>query len=307
MTDRTTELRHALVTTVDAAAYQRRGPRRQAVIAAVAAFAIAGAATGGAVATTLSGSDGPTPDDVALSGRVSQTIILGTHADVFGEPVNFLGQGTTTVDLGEIPDGATQLALALDCVDAGDYEMSIDGEWQMGAGCDDESVNQLGGSGGPIIVTGSGTHTLTITGPGRYIVWAQWSAEHPVPPTSEAQAEAMADGVVTREEYVAGFDRFKACMIGAGYHVDGGNRQAPIISYAIPSAAVDDGTERRCYEPEYMLIDTEWQLAHEDESSSTEFLRQCLREHGIEPAYPSAEVDQQLADNSIDPLEDCLH
>lgn len=306
MTDRTTELRRALVTTVDAAAYQRRFARRYVVIAAIAAFAIAGAATGGAVATSLSVSDGPTPDDVALSGRVSQAAILGTHADVFGEPVTFLGQGTTSVDLGEIPKGATQLALALDCVDAGEYDMSIDGEWQMGAGCDDESPSQLGGGGGPIIVTGPGTHTLTVTGPGRYIIWAQWSAEHPVPPISEAQAEAMADDVVTREEYVAGFDRFKACMIGAGYHVDGGNRQAPIISYAIPSASVDDGTERRCYEPEYMLIDTEWQLAHLDDSSSTEFLRQCLRERGIEPAYPRAEVDQQLIANGIDPIEDCL-
>jgi hypothetical protein len=29
-------------------------------------------------------------------------------------------------------------------------------------------------------------------------------------------------------------------------------------------------------------------------------LRECLRQHGIEPAYPRTEVDQQLIDNGID-------
>ena len=305
MTDRTTELRHALVTTVDAAPLARRLPRRRIAIAAIAAFALAGATTGGAVASSLTGSDEPTDERVQLSGRLAEALIVGTHADLFGEPFTFLGQGTTTVDLGEMPVGATALALSMDCVDSGDYTTTIDDKAIGSEWCSDESIAQVGGGGGQIEVTGAGAHTLTISGPGRYIVWAQWSAEHPVPPTSVAQAEAMADGVVTREEYVAGFDRFVACMSGGGYHVDGGNRDGTFINYAIPGASVDDGTDRRCYEPEYMLIDMSWQAAHQDESESTEFLRECLREHGIEPAYPSAEVDQQLADNGIDVI-DCL-
>ncbi len=232
-------------------------------------------------------------------------LIVGTHADLFGDPFTLLGQGTTVIDLGEIPEGATTLALSMDCVDTGDYTTTIDDRAIGSEWCSDESIAQIGGGGGQIEVSGPGSHTLTISGPGRYIIWAQWSAEHPVPPSSVAQNEAMSDSVVTREEYVAGFDRFVACMTGAGYHVDGGDRTATFINYAIPGASVDDGTDRLCYEPEYMLIDMAWQLAHEDESENTEFLRECLRQHGIEPAYPAAEVDQQITDNGID-IMDCL-
>jgi hypothetical protein len=262
MTDRTAELRAALVTTVDAAPHQQRLLRRRIAIAAIAAFALAGATTGGAVASTFSPDDGPTDDRVQLSGRLAEASIVGTHADLFGDPFTFLAQGTTVIDLGDMPDGATSLALSMDCVDPGDYSSTIDDRLISTESCTDDSIAQIGGGGGQIGVTGGGAHTLTISGPGRYIIWAQWSAEHPVPPTSVAQAEAMEDGTVTREEYVAGFDRFVACMTGAGYHVDGGNRDATFISYAIPAESVDDGTDRRCYEPEYMLIDMAWQLAH---------------------------------------------
>lgn len=304
MTDRTSELRHALVTTVDATVNQHRMPRRYVAIAAIAAFALAGAATGGAVAATFTGTDDPTEERVQLSGRLGQEIIVGTHADLFGDPINFLGQGTTVVDLGEMPVGATTLAFSMDCVDPGEYATSIDDRPIGTEQCTADSIAQVGGGGGQLGVDGSGAHTLTISGPGRYIIWAQWSAEHPVPPSSAAQTEAMADGVVTREEYVAGWDRYNACLNGAGYYIVGGDREAPFMTGGIPSAAVDDGTDRRCYEPEYMLIDMNWQLAREDESESTEYLRECLREFGIEPAYKTEAVVQQFADNGID-YADC--
>ena len=305
--DRTVELRHALVTTADAAPYQPRISRRRAVtIASIAAFALGGVATGGAVATAaIAGSNDPTAEQVHYSGEISKQNIVGTHADLFGDPFNFLGEGTTSVDLGAIPPGATALAFGLDCVDSGNYDATIDGVRQMHIDCTDASIDQRGGGGGQLGVEGSGPHTLVITGSGRYIVWAQWAAEKPIPPSSEAQAEAMADGIVTREEYVAGFDRYVACMAGAGYHVDGGNRTATLISYSIVAAAVDDGTDQLCYDPEYKDIDMTWQIAHVDESETTQLLRDCLTAHGVTPAYPSAEVDQQLKDNGIDP-RDCL-
>lgn len=263
MTDRTSQLRAALVSAVDATPTQQRLPARRIAVAAIAAFALAGAATGGAVAATRAGSGEPTPERVQISADLGKQTVVGTHADLFGDPFILLGQGTTVIDLGEIPAGATALALSMDCVDTGDYTTTIDEtvigtEW-----CSDESIAQIGGGGGQMLVAGGGKHTLTIDGPGRYIVWAQWSAEHPVPPSSAAQTEAMEDGVVTREEYVAGFDRYNACMVGAGYYVDGGNRDALIIAGSIPAASVDDGTDRLCYEPEFQDIDMAWQVAHQ--------------------------------------------
>ena len=306
--DRTIELRHALVTTADAAPYQPRTSRRRGLaIASIAALALAGAATGGAVAaTSVVASDQPTPEQVALSGQFSKQSIVGTHADLFGAQFSFTGEGTTTVDLGTIPTGATALAFGLDCVDPGDYNAAIDGVWQLGSTCTEDDPKHAGGGGGQLRVSGPGSHTLTVTGPGWYIVWAQWAAEKPIPSSSVAQMEALADGVVTREEYVAGFDRFAACMAGAGYPLDGGNRAAIIISASMPSAAVDDGTDRRCYEPEFMDIDIAWQGAHQDDSETTQFLRDCLTAHGITPAHPRTEVDQQLKDNGID-YDECQH
>jgi len=303
--DRALELRHALVTTVDATPYQRRLPRRALAVAAVAGFVLAGAATGGAVASSFGDGNEPTEERVQLSGHLGQDLVVGTHADLFGEAVNLLGQGTTVIDLGEIPDGATALAFSIDCVDPGDYTTTIDDRLIGTEQCTAESIAQVGGGGLQFGVEGSGTHTLTISGPGRYIIWAQWSAEHPVPPSSAAQTEAMADGVITREEYVAGWDRYNACMVGAGYYIDGGNRDAPIILGSIPAAAVDDGTDRLCYEPEFQDIDMAWQIAHEDESETTQALRDCLTAHGIVPAYSRVDVDQQLAENGIDVL-DCF-
>jgi len=305
MTDRTSELRHALVATADAAPYQRRRPRASLVVSAIAAFALVGAATGGAVASTLGSSDGPSDEQIAASGLVLKNTIVGTHAQLFGTEYLFAGRDTESFSIGTRPDGAATLAFGFDCLDVGDFTMLIDDDWQMGMGCTDESAAQTGGGGSQLTVTGDGPHTLTISGTGSYIVWAQWSTENPVPPSSAAQNEAMADGVVTREEYVAGFDRFNACMVGAGYHVDGGNREATIISYAISGESVDDGTDRRCYEPEFMLIDTEWQIAHEDESETTDLLRACLTARGIVPLPTRVEIDTQLADNGIDVL-DCL-
>jgi hypothetical protein len=263
--DRTDALRRALVTTVDAAPFQRRTPRRWTIVAAIAAFALAGAATGGAVAATRAGGGELTPEQLANAGAGMRQQAVGTRAELFGEEFLVEASGATTIDLGERPAGAEAIATSFACVDAGDYEVQLDGDFFMGFGCL-ETDTRPGGGSSTISLVAAGTHSLKITGPGRFIVWAQWATEDPIPPSSTAQTLAMADGVITRDEYLAGFDRFVACMMGAGYHVDGGNREAVILSYATPGAAFDHGTDERCYQPEFGDIDMTWQIAHQDDS-----------------------------------------
>ncbi len=264
-TERTLELRRALVATVDATPFSRRLPRRSVTSIAIAAFVLAGAAAGGAVASVPRlGDDLPTIEQVHDSGLVTKNWIVPGFATLYGTAFNFAAAGGIALNVGERPDGATALAFGLDCVDAGAYTYEIDGIPVGTSICGDRDIDQVGGGGGPINVLGDGDHIVRISGAGQYIVWAQWMSLPPVPPSSAEQRKAMSDGVVTREEYVDGFYRFVACIEAGGWHVDYADVGQTVFGYALPSQAVDDGTEFRCYGPEFAEIDSAWQLAHLD-------------------------------------------
>ena len=259
------ELRRALVATVDAAPFSRRLPRRRLTSFAIAAFVLAGAATGGAVASVpRAGGELPTPEQVHDSGLVLKNGTVPDYATLYGTPFNFAASGTMTLNVGRQPEGATALAFGLDCLEAGTFEFAVDGTWFGSVTCDERDADRLGGGGWPVEVFGGGTHIVKISGAGQFVVWAQWMSLPALLPSSTEQREAMADGVVTREEYVAGFQRFVTCIEAGGWHVDGdwvGDNET-VISYALPSGAVDDGTERNCYGPEFEELDTAWQQAH---------------------------------------------
>ena len=67
MTDRTTELRRALVATVDAAPYEKPRPRRWVAVAAIAAFAVAGSVAGFATATVSQASTTEQPSEATAT------------------------------------------------------------------------------------------------------------------------------------------------------------------------------------------------------------------------------------------------
>lgn len=137
-------------------------------------------------------------------------------------------------------------------------------------------------------------------------------ADEPTMPAREPQAtwseevkEALADGKVTRDEYVAGFQRFQACMTEKGYALVNVDQQSEIIDYSISTTAVDTGADVECYEPHFQALDAEWQVAHEDQSEGAEFMRDCVVAAGHEPATTAAELAKQIEDYEID-LAQCL-
>lgn len=84
---------------------------------------------------------------------------------------------------------------------------------------------------------------------------------------SDDQATAVADGVISSDEYESGFSRYRSCLEAEGYALvlDGKKNQS--YQFGIPAEAVDSGVDARCYEHEFREIDIIWQLAHQDTST----------------------------------------
>ena len=305
--DRMTHFRKELVATVEAARYTKPRFAPRSVIAAIAAFALAGAVTGGAISATAI----PTAPDSTLTVDVESMAqgIVGTHAQLFGTPVVIAGNGKTLIDLGKSPDGATSIAIALNCVDAGDFTIAINGEIDSTMSCTEEAAESNRehsvGMGGQHTVKGTGRQELTIDSPSssHYVVWVSWSAEAKEPDASEAQQAEMADGQASREEYVAAFDRFAACMSEAGQPVIGGDKSGTLIDYSTTDAAAISGIDTQCYVAEFQQVDVSWQIANEDSSAGTLMLKACLVAAGITPAPTTAEVVAQVQAAGL--LESC--
>jgi hypothetical protein len=261
-TDRTTELRRALVSTVDTAAYPRTIGRARIAIASVAAFAIAGAITGGVSVAAVSQQQ-PQAQEQEQSEETIGLIALSSarpNSVLAGDPFHLIAAGTAQIALGPQPSGANGLAVRFECESAGIFQLSVDSRDTGRITCDEPS----GGGGWVDRVDGDGDHVLGIeTGSeGEYQLWAAWVTEPAVPEASSQQLAEIEDGVVTRDEYVAAFNRFIGCMGAAGYDLSTAPQTATVFTYAVPDAAVTDGTDERCYLTQFKQVDMIWQVAN---------------------------------------------
>ena len=267
-TDRTAALRRELVSTVDATPRSRRRIEPRVAIASIAAFVLAGAVTGGAISTAAIASSADSATPLTLNAQSLANDLVGTHTDVIGTPFLLAGQGKTTIDLGAKPDGANSLAVALECLVAGRFTTSVNGQDQSWLTCTDDDAADFGtGSAGGMSSTydvlDEGTQSLVISGEGRYVVWAAWVALPAETETSADQEAALVDGTVTRAEYEEAFDRFVDCMSEAGEPVTGINRSGTVIDYVTTGTAAASGVDLVCYTGQFELVDSTWQIAHE--------------------------------------------
>ena len=122
--------------------------------------------------------------------------------------------------------------------------------------------------------------------------------------SSEEQTAALADDSVSSDEYEEGFRRYQACLADAGYDLLLGDGTGYLVDYSVPDAAVTSGADEACYVREFQQVDISWQLAHVDESETTQFLKDCLAQRGITPGETREEVDKQLEANGLS-ASDC--
>lgn len=151
--------------------------------------------------------------------------------------------------------------------------------------------------GAPVSLHSSASGQKSMTTDGEEFVVAAPSAD---------QAAALKDGVVTRDEYEAGFLRFEACMEKIGISLVGGVVSADLITYSyLPQGTIE---EENCYYAEYDQIDGAWQVENGDRKGDLDFLGACLEKHGIDPDLDPAEkpsrqvesLERQVSDAGID-------
>jgi hypothetical protein len=261
---RTRLLRRTLVAAVDSGLSPAR-PRWRTAAASVGAFAFAGALAGVTVATVGAQQADTSSYDVTL--EVSRPGILDDDVVILGTPLTAGGREDAVIDLGPAPEAANGLVFQMYCLEPGFYRVNLDEQHFREVTCTSESERpELVSS---VVETFDGPAPRTIgihLDSGGYLLWAAWVDQPADAEPSTAQQEALADGVVTREEYVAGFERYVACMADVGFVVSHGPLELEVLSYSIPGDAGRSGAANRCYEAEFHLVDMEWQLAHPQRS-----------------------------------------
>jgi uncharacterized protein YceK len=122
---------------------------------------------------------------------------------------------------------------------------------------------------------------------------------------SASQVDALADGVVNRAEYQAGFAHYRACMAKSGYPVTVLDGDSTIIDMRIPAEAVDNGIDNRCYQTEFMSVNEAWQIANQDQLADNVLLDDCLTDRRMAVPETRQEKVDALLNAKVD-LGSCL-
>ena len=290
-TQRPEALRHMLVSTANAQPYQRPRPRRKVFVAMVGAFAVAGALTAGAL-TTVAITSSSDSTYIFVTGAAHQ---YGEHRRLVGPPVMASGDTSTQFALGPTPSGATTVVIAYSCQDPG-FELIIAGK-SAKTDCANATSHQ------PdileVAVPKSSTVPIAATSStGRpFVLWASWAK--PNAQQSIQQKLELMDGLVTRDEYLAAFNRMVGCMTAGGYQFDVPPETTTLMNYALDETS-DGYFEAVCYPREFQAVDVQWQIQNEDTSYTATVLYDCLVAHGLTPDATLKTMEAQLVSAGID-------
>jgi hypothetical protein len=285
MDARDTELRRALVATVDLTPFTRRRPSKLLVIGALVTFAAAGALTGGGVAFAAASQIGTlsAAANYELS-EAAQSLTTSSAGNLLGAPIANTAEGTLEVPLVSGPDAATNVVLGFECKDPGTYTVKLDSTTVAREKC--EAIAPLSGIGNGgvvypddgkaavvqdvtlpaespsaiLIPTNANTTALTIDGPnsGRFATWISWVVIPPLAPSAAEQAE-LADGVVTRAEYLAAMNRFIGCVTARGFSLSEVDMTGPLVGFTFQSSTpAAAGAETRCFDTEAEGVHAKW-------------------------------------------------
>lgn len=101
---------------------------------------------------------------------------------------------------------------------------------------------------------------------------------------------AVSDGLVTFEEYEAGFLRFQDCVTNLGFPVNEVvfDEARQLFSYIIPDGGDPTGEVNGCYESQFGEVDANWQISPDrpragyESMSIQEIIIECLQLEGAE-------------------------
>jgi hypothetical protein len=262
-------LRDAIAATVAADGYAPKPGRRKAVFAAIGAFAVAGALTGGLTAAAASSTDANNAME-GLMRTVATSNVDSIGGSLIG-PARFeLLSGNSVIDPGPRPTSANALEVSFQCVNPGTFTQHITGTpVPSSLPCTAEKMtlpSTINPQATTYQVPGPGAATLATTGTGaaKYAVWLSWAKVPSHTPMSAQQAADIADGTITPAEYVSAYNRFDACMAEAGFPQTtipaAGTPFSHGPNYDPKEQIVSDTV---CYPREFEQVDTLWQAAHQ--------------------------------------------
>jgi hypothetical protein len=217
----------------------------------IGAFAVAGALTAGALVSSGLLQQQADPIDA------KSLIDTGAAGDVsfLADPVERTSDSETSLTLGARPTDAAQVAIGAQCAPPRTVSVTVDGTHVADVTCGDAGrIIDLHGT------TSTPTLDLTPSTDGGYTVWAAWARPDPIPGPSVQQQEALADGIVTRTEYLAAWNRYLGCMRAIGHPIDATTQTQMFVAVGIPGD--DYQADARCYASEFGDVDGVWQTEH---------------------------------------------
>ena len=132
-----------------------------------------------------------------------------------------------------------------------------------------------------------------------------------LPPVLQADIDALADGVVSDQEYRAAFDRWVGCVEASGAKVAGPISRDRFGHFSVPmegpadvapgeANAVAQGLLRArtdCHVRHLSAIQLQWNQAHrpssDEDIEAREYLAQCLRDSGVTLAATPTQAELQ--------------
>ena len=254
----------------------RRSSRARWTIS-VSAFATAGVLAGALTAGALVAPAAGASQLEAAMANVASTYTY--DGPLLGEPIFVQGGGRRDVTMPAKPKGANAIIVSIQCLSAGPATVLAKGDQLVASQCENGAADT---SDVYEFIPGEKlATTFAIDGLGSYAFWASWYAYPPAAPQSAAQKAAVADGVITRQEYVAGWQRLAACVAQAGF--DMVPPSTDVVEYPVGVSSETQAVyDHDCWPREYKRVDEIWQQETATRATS------CLIANGFSPAPPAS-------------------
>lgn len=243
-------------------------PRRRRWRAATIGGAVVCTLVGGVVGGTITAAATPDPEAVAAQAG-ARTAVQGATLEymrIVGTPRATLGSGDRTVAIGTPPRGADQFVWSFRCrSDTGVTSVgpvrtdATTAAAEPGTALSDACTDGATVNGAVSVdeVTGR-TLAVRTSRDGDWTLSTGWVASPPMPEPSAAQRAALTDGVVTRSEYLAAFQRFQGCMTARGQSLGVVPDSSLFVAYGVPDVFVGDA----CGRAEFDQVSAAWETEH---------------------------------------------
>jgi hypothetical protein len=277
-------------------------------IASIAAFALAGALTGGGIASASAESARQATAD-ATARFAALDFVNRNDGKVIGSPI--LKSATKTLTLTpRAPKGANYSVFGLDCLDAGHFDVEFPAPPDGGSfDCTDARANSrepIGyGSGGWSSGEKSAFVKISASTNARFTIWFAWV--HPTLKASAQERKQIAAGPISREGLVTALNRYSSCMAALGYNVGPMSGTITPGFPSVPQAALKSGADHRCELTEENQIGEIWYTEIENGDVAAASVTACLLKENLTPEGTPSERAAQLATADLNWQTDCAY